>query len=323
MGSSFRCFYCLKYFSEVDTLLDHTNSHEIQNGEQFLERHLPRNKRTLQVDISDLKCKLCGEKIDKLDEAKAHLERVHGKTFLVAGNGMTEYSLALQDGNFFCHVCNKNFHSFQLLNSHMNVHIVKVVCETCGAGYFNQHMLVKHKESHKTKKFDCKHCDKTYYKKSQLKYHTEIVHRGKERAKPKQCPHCTEVFKEYYKKIAHLRKVHGVKKTFQCHVCRSEFPTRRSLTEHSNRYHTEKHKCDVCSKCFAIESRLKRHMRGHTGERNFLCPVCKNAYMHDTTLKKHMRSHSVDYKFRCAECESGFHSKHDYGRHMKQWHSSE
>ncbi|CAG9789587.1 unnamed protein product [Diatraea saccharalis] len=322
MGSTFKCFYCMDYYSELKSLLTHTMTHKLDTKEEILEKHVPKGKRTLQVDISELNCKLCGQKYPTLEPIRTHLEKEHGKVFYPAGNGMTEYNMEVKNDMMCCHVCGKEYHTFQLLNAHMNSHIVKVVCESCGAGFLNQHMLMKHKESHLTKRFICKHCDKVYYKKSQLKYHTEIVHKGKERVKPKTCPHCTLTFKEYYSKMVHLREVHGVTKTFQCHLCKSSFVTRRALTEHSNRYHTEKYKCDVCSKCFAIESRLKQHMRGHTGERNFVCPVCKNAYMHKMTLSKHMRTHGTEFKLVCSECGVGFHGKNEYSRHMKQWHGS-
>lgn len=322
MGSSFKCFYCLQYYSEIPTLLQHTSTHEPESQDLILDKYIPKGKRTLQVDISALNCRLCNNKnFGNLTAIRDHLANEHGIEFNTSSNGMTEYNMEVKNGMFTCHICNKDFHNFTLLNSHMNSHVGKVVCESCGAGFLHQHLLLKHKQAHLTKRFNCKHCDKVFFKQSQLKYHTEIVHKGKDRVKLKHCLLCAQTFKEHYSKIAHLKEAHGISKTFQCHICKTVLNTRRSLTEHTTRYHTEKFKCEICLKCFSIESKLKQHILGHTGERNFVCPICKNAYMHKMTLKKHMRSHNSMFKFVCSECGSGFHSKNDFVKHGKEWHS--
>lgn len=322
MGFSFKCFFCLEYHSEPDSLLQHTKTHERLEKSAIFDQYVPKGKRCLQADISELKCRICSENFDDLHTVRNHLVKEHDVEFMPANNGMTEYKLELKNGMFICHVCGKELHTFTLLNAHMNSHVGKVVCEDCGAGFLYKHLLMKHKESHLNKRLNCKHCDKTFKKNSQLKYHTEIVHKGKERVKPKKCPLCCQTFKEYYSKIVHLRQAHGISKNFQCHICKRNFGARRALTEHMTRFHTEKFKCEICSKCFAIESKLKQHMRGHTGERSFVCPTCKNAYMHKTSLRKHMRSHSSEFKFICSDCGSGFHNKNEYVKHNKQWHAS-
>ncbi|XP_052757210.1 zinc finger protein 492-like isoform X18 [Galleria mellonella] len=321
MGSSFKCFYCMAYYSEIPHLLDHTSSHTVDDADEILEKYVPKGKRTLQVDISNLKCRLCLKNYSNLDSIRDHLICEHGKEFCPASNGMTEYDMEIKNGMLICHICGKEFHNFALLNCHMNCHVGKVVCENCGAGFLNQHLLMKHKETHLTKRFSCKMCEKIFFKKSQLKYHTEIIHKGKDRVKPKKCPECSQTFKEHYSKMVHLKEAHGISKTFQCHICKAIFSTRRALTEHTTRFHTEKYKCDLCLKCFGIESKLKQHMRGHTGERNFICPICKNAYMHKITLRKHMRIHNSVFKFVCSECGSGFHNKSEFVKHNRQWHS--
>ncbi|XP_045781386.1 zinc finger protein 93-like [Maniola jurtina] len=321
MGWSFKCFYCAQYFSEIPCLLDHTSNHEILERDLILEKYVSRGKRTLQVDISKLKCRLCDLPHPNLEAIRAHLINIHDKQFWQASNGMTEYNMASNNGYFCCHVCSKEFPSFSHLNSHMNSHVGKVVCETCGAAFLNQHMLIKHREKHLLMKFSCKQCDKIFLKKSQLKYHSEIVHRGKGRVKMKKCNLCPQEFKEHYGKLVHMKLVHGITRTFQCHICKTTFNSRRTLTEHTTRYHTEKFKCELCSKCFSIESKLKQHMRGHTGERKFVCEICKNAYMHSMTLRKHMRTHEAVFKFSCSECPTDLDSKDDYKRHLNQWHA--
>lgn len=320
MGFSFKCFFCMDYNYDLSSLLEHTLTHNTDSREVILKKYVTKSKRTLQVDISKLKCRLCGQHFKDLNTIREHLIDKHRKHFYSASNGMTEYKMELINNMFVCHICGKSFHNFKLLNSHMNSHIGKVVCESCGEGFLNQHMLRKHKDSHLAKKFNCQYCHKIFSKRSQLKYHTEIVHKGKERVKLKKCPKCSLTFKEHYIKMTHLKEAHGITKSFLCHVCKTTFSTRRALTEHTNKYHTEKYKCEICSKCFAIESKLKQHMRAHTGERNFICPECKNAYMHKKSLKEHMKSHIVGSKFICTECGATFSSKHQLVKHLRLRH---
>ncbi|XP_049704021.2 zinc finger protein 595 isoform X12 [Helicoverpa armigera] len=316
MGSRFRCFFCSEYHSEITTLLEHTTTHKIGDKEEIFEKYVIKGKKSIQVDISVLKCRLCGEKYSNLNTLRGHLETKHGTRFYSASNGMTEYSMELVNNMFKCHICDTEFLNFTLLNSHMNCHIGKVVCETCGAGFLNQHLLNKHKECHLTSLFSCKHCDKTFLKYGQLRYHTDIVHKGKNRIQYKKCEKCSETFREHYTKMVHLRKVHGITKMFPCHICKRNFTTRRASTEHWTRIHTEKFKCEICSKCFGIESALKQHIRGHTGERSFECPICKNAFMHKKTMTKHMR--------RChqpvVKHEANIQDQNDYENQVKQWH---
>nr|XP_037875570.1 ferritin isoform X17 [Bombyx mori] len=295
MGYSYKCFYCQKYFSDCVDLLQHTSGHDIDSIDVILDKYIPQGKRILQVDISKLICKLCQEYRKNLDGMREHLIETHSIEFREGFNGMAEYNLEFKDGFFNCHVCEERFHDFPLLKSHMTCHFMKVVCETCGTGFLNQHALLSHKEKHSDIRYDCRKCSKTFFKRNQLKYHNEIVHLGRARVKLKRCAHCPETFKEHYRKMLHLKQEHGITKKFKCHLCEHSFVTRRCLTEHNNKIHAQKYKCDVCSKCFVVESRLKQHLLGHTGERNYKCPICKNAYMHKITLKKHMsRSHDTN-----------------------------
>lgn len=319
--ANFKCFYCKEVFPEVRSVLQHTRLHEAPERASLLKQYLRKGKRVIKVDISELTCKLCDQRYSDLDDIRRHLAAVHKKEFNAAGNGLMAYDLNSSGGLLTCHKCGKCFNSFFLLNRHMNVHF-SVVCETCGLGFVSHQRLVNHRAVHQNGVHKCDRCQDVFPTKLKLRYHVFKKHEAADakKSRPLKCPHCLERFAEHYRKMTHLREVHGIAFTFDCQVCGAVFPQRRALTEHTTKQHTRRIQCAVCGKCFGTKSLLKMHARGHTGERNFPCAVCHKAYMHERTLRQHMRAHGPVWRFSCPECGSGFHGRCDFDKHMKHWH---
>ncbi|KAH9635187.1 hypothetical protein HF086_009527 [Spodoptera exigua] len=319
----FKCFYCREQYSDINTLLQHTLTHKVPENSVILKEHLPKGKRTVKVDISKLKCRICDKSFKDLDETRKHLATDHSKSFTESGNGLVAYDLTSKNGQFACHICAKIFQTFILLNRHMNVHFSNAVCETCGAGFMTHQRLIQHKEIHLPGGYPCNKCNKVYTTNSNLKYHIEKAHNGTTKMRMLRCPHCPERFAEHFRKLKHLKEVHGITFTFNCEVCQSVFPSRRALTMHTNKFHTEKTQCEICKKSFSCVTTLKKHMISHTGERNYVCSLCQKAYRHQKSLKQHMRCHIQGeplVKFNCSDCGNGFPNRNDFNRHVKEWH---
>ncbi|XP_041968395.1 zinc finger protein 431-like [Aricia agestis] len=318
---NYKCFYCNEVFPDIHTVLDHTDFHSTPDRSSLLKQHIRKGKRVIKVDISSLKCKICEQKYNDLDDIRKHLMAAHRKEFNSAGNGLMAYNLTVSNGLLSCHKCGKKFNTFFLLNRHMNAHF-SVVCETCGLGFISHQRLISHRSVHQNGSHKCDQCQEVFPTKLKLRYHIFKKHDVKNVTKTKRlkCPHCLERFAEHYRKMSHLKEAHGIVFTFECQACKAIFPTRRALTEHTTKQHTQKILCKICKKSFGTQTLLKMHMRGHTGERNFTCNICQKAYMHEKTLRQHMRVHGPVWKFMCSECGNGFHNRNDFNRHVKQWH---
>src|SRR6218665_3873170 len=64
--------------------------------------------------------------------------------------------------------------------------------------------------------------------------------------------------------------------------------------------------CLLCQESFADRSRLKRHMRAHTGAKAYACQLCQKLFSEGRTLKRHTRIHTGDKPFICQLCRKPF-----------------
>ncbi|XP_069363779.1 zinc finger protein 879-like isoform X3 [Maniola hyperantus] len=313
--NKYKCFVCAKVFLDTSLLREHSISdHTAKDYRNELNNRV--RDKTIKVDVTLLKCKICQTVSPNLQTLKSHLKDHDKKIDPEFKDNMIPFKLGGDD--FQCQICDEKFLKLRLLVIHMSKHFNNYSCETCGAAFVSLHLLKRHLETHKTGNFPCEACDKVFSNTEKRNMHMRGVHLKKW---PRTCPICPERFNSNYQRAKHLRIVHNqTSGVFKCDTCGREYDLKYRLLVHMRSVHMQErsHECGICHSKFFSKYCLSRHMATHTGKKNFKCEVCGKAYTRSSNLKEHMRSHGNGHI--CSVCCQDCGDQASLANHMSHSH---
>ncbi|XP_073966415.1 uncharacterized protein isoform X2 [Choristoneura fumiferana] len=285
-------------------------------------------------------CQECGKGFDQPTSYQNHLLR-HGPSA----------------GRFPCEVCGVRFQRRSTLRCHELRHALRFICRECKFVTRIKNQAKQHFSSHEGHKFQCKHCEKSFVKRSSYLSHVRLVHV----AESVTCVECGETFVSRLGLKLHNTKMHQAQKAASkcacascgapfddaealqaharagcdpadrpCATCGASLPTDEALRTHTEECHKGEFKCTECPLSFLGEGPRDKHYwrvhcevrsaLGHTGRQGWasrVCPQCGKQFQKSFLLEQHMRSHSGEKPFACPDCALRFNYPGNLKRHQK------
>ncbi|KAJ8705663.1 hypothetical protein PYW08_012709 [Mythimna loreyi] len=286
LKNAYRCFYCYEIFQQPKDLKDHQEVHVTEDISKKMKSFLDP---AVNVDVSNISCKLCPEKIDDVHSLVDHLIAKHGIKFNKdIGIGMNPF--ILNTLNVSCAICKGIYQTFGRLLSHTNKYHkgpTNILCELCGDHFSTTQRMKEHvSNKHYFKTIKCKLCDDRMAP-TKIRTHMQRIH-----GKTYKCMNCNEIFDTHYKRRLHMMDVHKNNEKIKCPKCPLDFVYHSFMMKHfrESHLHEKNAMCGVCGWQGFELSRLQMHMQRHTNERNFTCDNCSKAFKTKKGLTGHLKT---------------------------------
>jgi len=104
--------------------------------------------------------------------------------------------------------------------------------------------------------------------------------------------------------------------TTRCDTENESFQSATHLCNYKINDTVKKPFCDVCSKSFSTNQKLKQHMMIHTNIMPFKCEVCMKSFRQKWNFDVHTRVHTGEKPFRCDICGKYFSIKQKMKQHV-------
>lgn len=85
----------------------------------------------------------------------------------------------------------------------------------------------------------------------------------------------------------------------------------------------EIHKCEICQKNFCSLKNLRKHIKLHSSNRDYICNICYKTYKRSDHLSRHLLIHQKDSNiFQCPYCTCRFYLKYHLKSHINNIHTT-
>ncbi len=98
-----------------------------------------------------------------------------------------------------------------------------------------------------------------------------------------------------------------------CNECNTGFTG--DVRDHLRKHDGTVLKCEFCSKTFASQNGLDRHMSSHTGNYPFYCSYCNAGFHMKSRVAAHEKKHQ---SFTCHLCNKVFYTEYQLQQHNKK-----
>lgn len=314
------CVYCGENYDDPALFRAHNEQEHQEFQPEIALFHLKDISCDVKVDCTDLRCRLCFNSFENIDDVAKHIHKDHNISInLEVDLGVLPFKI--HKDKYFCIVCNKKFPNIRYLSKHTNTHFVKHTCEYCGNSYASTTALgshIRYRCSRQSRLPFCRKCKMTFNSLKERMRHME----SSKSCCPRVCNICFDRFPTSQSKQRHMMEKHDEPvTTFPCPECGMVFKKRDAFRQHYVLTHTEDHfPCAQCDQKFSSQRNLKKHLVLHSGEKLFECNVCNKSFKRKSGLNQHQWIHAEVKKHSCHLCDKHFNQRVCWKSHMRSRH---